>query len=112
MSLEWQFRVPLDGELLRIEDSWDREEIGRTDVSITPDPKRPLLRAGPDEPKAVELTFAFDDKLLAGAPRVVTLELPPPSGTSSTTLLVVVAAGLVLVAGGWWVVQRRKAALQ
>jgi hypothetical protein len=82
LLVEWRFRVPLRERLIKLEDAWQRDDITRTDVAIRPLSTRAPTRAGPNSPSSVELEFAFDDRLLAGAPRVVLVELPPkPAST-------------------------------
>jgi hypothetical protein len=111
LTLEWRFQLPLSENTLRLEDSWTLDEIARTDVAIRPHSTRPPLRAGPDEPQKVELEFAFDDRLLAGAPRVIGVELPPRPGIGvwpvALGLSLVVIVGLL-----FFVVRRKKRALR
>jgi hypothetical protein len=90
LTVDWRFRAPLRDRTLKVIDRWTRDDIARTDVAIRPQPTRAPLRAGPDTPKSVELEFAFDDRLLAGAPRVVLVELPPEANKNRTILIAIV----------------------
>lgn len=108
LTIEWRFRAPLRERTLRLDDRWTREDIARTDVVIRPQPTRAPLRAGPDTPKSVELEFAFDDRLLAGAPRVVFVELPPePSRKRTTLIAVVVLVGVAVLVAALFARRRR-----
>lgn len=108
LTIDWRFRLPLRERTLKLVDKWTRDDIARTDVAIRPQPTRAPLRAGPDTPQSVELEFAFDDRLLAGAPRVVFVELPPePSRKRTTLIATVVLLGVALLVAALFARRRR-----
>jgi hypothetical protein len=93
-AIELAYRLVLDdARALEIREGWQRPEVTRSDIRIVPSAQSPLRRAGPnrDDP-SVTLEFAYDDALLAGAPRTIVVELPPVAPRHRTLAIAVVAA--------------------
>lgn len=111
LTIDWRFVFPLRHRTLKLSDGWTRDDIARTDVAIRPLSTRVPLRAGPDSPKSVELEFAFDDRLLAGAPRIVLVELPPePRSKWSTWISLGIVGALAVFVTILFLRRRRRAA--
>ncbi|MBK7579515.1 MAG: hypothetical protein IPI67_04835 [Myxococcales bacterium] len=108
--LEWSLALPAgDANSIRLVDRWARSDVVRTDVVIMPSATRPPRAAGPDPgSRAVTLSFAFDDALLAGAPRTVAVELPPRAGKLPVQLLIVAGALLTALVVAATVRRRRR----